>query len=253
MTRELDLIDVWFDSGSMPYAQLHYPFENKKEFETNFPADFIAEGVDQTRGWFFTLHAISTILFDNISFKNVISNGLVLDKDGNKMSKRLGNAVDPFKTLKKYSADATRWYMITNSQPWENLKFNELGIQEVQRKFFGTIFNTYSFFSLYANIDSFNFSEKYIPVQERNELDRWILSELNSLIKTVETSLNKYESNKATREIQNFVINKLSNWYVRLSRRRFWKGNYNFEKISAYQTLYAVSYTHLTLPTTDRG
>tara|TARA_A100001234_G_scaffold221571_1_gene238517 strand:- start:11737 stop:13737 length:2001 start_codon:yes stop_codon:yes gene_type:complete len=238
MTRELDLIDVWFDSGSMPYAQLHYPFENKKEFETNFPADFIAEGVDQTRGWFFTLHAISTILFDNISFKNVISNGLVLDKDGNKMSKRLGNAVDPFKTLKKYSADATRWYMITNSQPWDNLKFNELGIQEVQRKFFGTIFNTYSFFSLYANIDSFNFSEKYIPVQERDELDRWILSELNSLIKTVETSLNKYESNKATREIQNFVINKLSNWYVRLSRRRFWKGNYNFEKISAYQTLY---------------
>ena len=238
MTRELDLIDVWFDSGSMPYAQLHYPFENKKEFETNFPADFIAEGVDQTRGWFFTLHAISTILFDNISFKNVISNGLVLDKDGNKMSKRLGNTVDPFKTLKKYSADATRWYMITNSQPWDNLKFNELSIQEVQRKFFGTIFNTYSFFSLYANIDSFNFSEKYIPVQERDELDRWILSELNSLIKTVETSLDKYESNKATREIQNFVINKLSNWYVRLSRRRFWKGDYNLEKISAYQTLY---------------
>ena len=238
MTRELDLIDVWFDSGSMPYAQLHYPFENKTTFEANFPADFIAEGVDQTRGWFFTLHAISTILFNNVSFKNVISNGLVLDKDGNKMSKRLGNAVDPFITLKKYSADATRWYMITNSQPWENLKFNELGIQEVQRKFFGTIFNTYSFFSLYANIDSFNFTEEHIPAKERHELDRWILSELNSLIKTVEINLDKYESNKATREIQDFVINKLSNWYVRLSRRRFWKGEYNFDKISAYQTLY---------------
>ena len=238
MKRELDLIDVWFDSGSMPYAQLHYPFENKALFEKMYPADFIAEGVDQTRGWFFTLHAISTILFDNFAYKTVISNGLVLDKEGNKMSKRLGNAVDPFKIIEKYGADATRWYMIVNSQPWENLKFNELGIQEVQRKFFGTLFNTYSFFSLYANIDSFKYKEVKINVENRAEIDQWIISELNSLIKGVGENFDKYESNKVARLIQDFVVTKLSNWYVRLSRRRFWKGEYNKDKISAYQTLY---------------
>ena len=238
MKRELDLIDVWFDSGSMPYAQLHYPFENKKIFEQNYPADFIAEGVDQTRGWFFTLHAISTMLFDSVAYKNVISNGLVLDKNGNKMSKRLGNATDPFKTIDKYGADATRWYMISNAQPWDNLKFDESGIQEVQRKFFGTLYNTYSFFSLYANIDGFNYTENEVAVENRSEIDRWILSELNTLIKQVEGNYEDYEPTKVARLIQDFVMNKLSNWHVRLSRRRFWKGEYNTDKISAYQTLY---------------
>jgi isoleucyl-tRNA synthetase len=238
MKRELDLIDVWFDSGAMPYAQLHYPFENKELFEQNYPADFIAEGVDQTRGWFFTLHAISTILFDSVAYKNVISNGLVLDKNGNKMSKRLDNAADPFQIIDKYGADATRWYMISNSQPWDNLKFDEEGIQEVQRKFFGTLYNTYSFFALYANIDSFTYKEKDVLIKKRAEIDRWILSELNTLIEAVEVSYEKYEPTKVARLIQDFVINKLSNWHVRLSRRRFWKGEYNTEKVSAYQTLY---------------
>ena len=238
MKRELDLIDVWFDSGSMPYAQLHYPFENKKIFEQNYPADFIAEGVDQTRGWFFTLHAISTMLFDSVAYKNVISNGLVLDKNGNKMSKRLGNATDPFKTIDKYGADATRWYMISNAQPWDNLKFDESGIQEVQRKFFGTLYNTYSFFALYANIDGFNYTENEVAVENRSEIDRWILSELNTLIKQIEENYEDYEPTKVARLIQDFVMNKLSNWHVRLSRRRFWKGEYNTDKISAYQTLY---------------
>jgi len=238
MKRELDLIDVWFDSGSMPYAQLHYPFENKDIFEENYPADFIAEGVDQTRGWFFTLHAISTMLFDSVAYKNVISNGLVLDKNGNKMSKRLGNAVDPFITIAKYGADATRWYMISNSQPWDNLKFDEGGIVEVQRKFFGTLYNTYSFFVLYANIDGFNYSEDDVPISERTELDRWILSELNTLIKEVEGNYESYEPTRVARLIQDFVMDKLSNWHVRLSRRRFWKGEYNTEKVAAYQTLF---------------
>ena len=238
MKRELDLIDVWFDSGSMPYAQLHYPFENKDIFEKNYPADFIAEGVDQTRGWFFTLHAISTMLFDSVAYKNVISNGLVLDKNGNKMSKRLGNAVDPFITIAKYGADATRWYMISNAQPWDNLKFDEGGIVEVQRKFFGTLYNTYSFFVLYANIDGFNYSEDDIPISERTELDRWILSELNTLIKEVEGNYESYEPTRVARLIQDFVMDKLSNWHVRLSRRRFWKGEYNTEKVAAYQTLF---------------
>ena len=238
MKRELDLIDVWFDSGSMPYAQLHYPFENKEAFEQNYPADFIAEGVDQTRGWFFTLHAISTMLFDSIAYKNVISNGLVLDKNGNKMSKRLGNATDPFMTIDKYGADATRWYMISNAQPWDNLKFDEIGIQEVQRKFFGTLFNTYSFFSLYANIDGFNYSESEVSILNRSEIDRWIISELNTLIKQVESNYEEYEPTKVARLIQDFVMDKLSNWHVRLSRRRFWKGEYNTDKVSAYQTLF---------------
>ena len=238
MKRELDLIDVWFDSGAMPYAQLHYPFENKELFKQNYPADFIAEGVDQTRGWFFTLHAISTMLFDSVAYKNVISNGLVLDKNGNKMSKRLGNAVDPFQIIDKYGADATRWYMIFNAQPWDNLKFDEGGIQEVQRKFFGTLYNTYSFFSLYANIDGFTYKEGDVVIENRAEIDRWILSELNTLIAAVEVSYEEYEPTKVARLIQDFVIAKLSNWYVRLSRRRFWKGEYNAEKISAYQTLY---------------
>ncbi|MFQ3333155.1 MAG: isoleucyl-tRNA synthetase, partial [Flavobacteriales bacterium] len=238
MKRELDLIDVWFDSGSMPYAQLHYPFENKEIFEKNYPADFIAEGVDQTRGWFFTLHAISTMLFDSVAYKNVISNGLVLDKNGNKMSKRLGNAADPFDIINKYGADATRWYMISNAQPWDNLKFDENGIQEVQRKFFGTLYNTYSFFALYANIDGFNYSEDDVPVENRAEIDRWILSELNTLIKQVEAGYEEYEPTRVARLIQDFVMNKLSNWHVRLSRRRFWKGEYNSDKVSAYQTLY---------------
>ena len=238
MKRELDLIDVWFDSGSMPYAQLHYPFENKESFEENYPADFIAEGVDQTRGWFFTLHAISTMLFDSVAYKNVISNGLVLDKNGNKMSKRLGNATDPFKTIDKYGADATRWYMISNAQPWDNLKFDESGIQEVQRKFFGTLYNTYSFFALYANIDGFNYSENEVLVVNRSEIDRWILSELNTLVKQVEGNYEDYEPTKVARLIQEFVMDKLSNWHVRLSRRRFWKGEYNTDKISAYQTLF---------------
>ncbi len=240
MFRESGLIDVWFDSGSMPYAQYHYPFENKEFFESNFPADFIAEGVDQTRGWFFTLHAIATMLFDSVAFKNVVSNGLVLDKNGNKMSKRLGNAVDPFTTVDQYGPDATRWYMITNSQPWDNLRFDLAGIDEVKRKFFGTLYNTYSFFALYANIDGFKYSENEIPVAERSELDRWILSELNSLIINVDESLSAYEPTKAGRAIQEFVTEHLSNWYVRLSRRRFWKGNYTKDKIEAYQTLYQV-------------
>jgi isoleucyl-tRNA synthetase len=238
MKRELDLIDVWFDSGSMPYAQLHYPFENKEVFEQHYPADFIAEGVDQTRGWFFTLHAISTMLFDSVAYKNVISNGLVLDKNGNKMSKRLGNTTDPFKTIDKYGADATRWYMISNAQPWDNLTFDESGIQEVQRKFFGTLYNTYSFFVLYANIDEFNYAEKEVAIKSRAEIDRWIISELNTLIKDVEVNYEHYEPTRVARLIQDFVIGKLSNWHVRLSRRRFWKGEYNDDKVSAYQTLY---------------
>lgn len=238
MFREPDLIDVWFDSGSMPYAQLHYPFENQEKFPHNFPADFIAEGVDQTRGWFFTLHAIASMVFGSVAYKNVVSNGLVLDKNGNKMSKRLGNAVDPFKTLEKYGPDATRWYMITNSQPWENLKFDEEGVAEVQRKFFGTLYNTYSFFALYANIDGFTYAETDIDYSERPEIDRWILSELNTLVKGVDDALNEYEPTRAGRLIQGFVDERLSNWYVRLSRRRFWKGGQGEDKISAYQTLY---------------
>ena len=238
MKRECDLIDVWFDSGAMPYAQIHYPFENKNMFKDVFPADFIAEGVDQTRGWFFTLHAISTMLFDSVAYKNVISNGLVLDSKGNKMSKRLGNAVDPFKVLDKYGSDATRWYMIVNAQPWDNLKFDEMGVEEVKRKFFGTLHNSYSFFSMYANIDKFNYEEKRIIVKKRGELDQWIISELNTLIAHVEKHYENYDPTKAARLIQDFVINKLSNWYVRLSRRRFWKGEYNHDKTSAYQTLY---------------
>ncbi len=240
MMREPGLIDVWFDSGSMPYAQFHYPFENKEVFENNFPADFIAEGVDQTRGWFFTLHAIATMLFDSVAYKNVVSNGLVLDKKGNKMSKRLGNAVDPFETIEKYGPDATRWYMITNSQPWDNLRFDINGIDEVRRKLLGTLYNTYSFFALYANIDGFTYSEDEIPVSERTELDRWILSELNSLVKNVDEAFANYEPTKAGRAIQYFVNEHLSNWYVRLSRRRFWKGSYSKDKIEAYQTLYTV-------------
>ncbi len=238
MKRESDLIDVWFDSGSMPYAQLHYPFENKEMIDEGhaFPADFIAEGVDQTRGWFYTLHAIATTVFDSVAYKNVVSNGLVLDKNGQKMSKRLGNAVDPFETLAKYGPDATRWYMISNANPWENLKFDVEGIDEVRRKFFGTLYNTYSFFSLYANVDGFNYSEA--EVQNRPEIDRWILSELNLLIKDVKSFYEDYEPTKATRAINTFVNDNLSNWYVRLCRRRFWKGDYSEDKISAYQTLY---------------
>ncbi len=238
MTRESDLIDVWFDSGAMPFAQFHYPFEKKNELNEFFPADFIAEGVDQTRGWFFTLHAIATMVFDDVSFRTVVSNGLVLDKMGNKMSKRLKNAVDPFDTIAKYGPDATRWYMITNSQPWDNLKFDIEGVVEVQRKFFGTLFNTYSFFALYANIDGFAYKEAEVPYAERPELDRWILSELNTLIRQVDEYYSDYEPTKAGRTLQQFVDEHLSNWYVRLSRRRFWKGEYTPDKISAYQTLY---------------
>ncbi len=238
MFREPDLIDVWFDSGAMPYAQYHYPFENKDTIENYFPSDFIAEGVDQTRGWFFTLHAIATMLFDTVAFKTVVSNGLVLDKNGNKMSKRLGNAVDPFSTLEKYGPDALRWYMITNAQPWDNLKFDLDGITEVQRKFFGTLYNTYGFFALYANIDGFTYSEAEIPVEKRPEIDRWILSELNTLIHFVDECYADFEPTKAGRAIQDFVDEYLSNWYVRLCRRRFWKGDYTEDKISAYQTLY---------------
>ena len=240
MQREKDLIDVWFDSGSMPYAQWHYPFENKEKIDqgTAFPADYIAEGVDQTRGWFYTLHAISTLVFDSISYKNVVSNGLVLDKNGQKMSKRLGNAVDPFETIEQYGADTTRWYMISNANPWDNLKFDLDGIGEVQRKFFGTLHNTYSFFSLYANIDNYKNEEDFIPLNERAELDRWILSELNSLIQKVDDFYQDYEPTKATRAISEFVQEKLSNWYVRLCRRRFWKGEYQKDKIAAYQTLW---------------
>ncbi len=238
MFREPDLIDVWFDSGAMPYAQLHYPFENEEVFQENFPADFIAEGVDQTRGWFFTLHAIAVMLFDSVAYKTVVSNGLVLDKKGNKMSKRLGNAVDPFNTIEKYGADATRWYMITNAQPWDNLKFDLEGIAEIQRKFFGTLYNSYAFFALYANIDKFKYEEEEIPVEKRPEIDRWILSELNTLIKNVDECYDDYEPTKAGRYIQEFVDDHLSNWYVRLCRRRFWKGDYTDDKVSAYQTLY---------------
>jgi len=240
MRRELDLIDVWFDSGAMPYAQIHYPFENKEAFDqrTNFPADFIAEGVDQTRGWFFTLHAIATMVFDTISFKNVVSNGLVLDKKGNKMSKRLGNAVDPFSTIEKYGSDPLRWYMITNASPWDNLKFDTEGIEEVRRKFFGTLYNTYSFFSLYANVDGFTYQEAEVPMEKRPEIDRWILSQLNSLIREVDECYNTYEPTKAGRAISDFVSEYLSNWYVRLNRKRYWGGEYTEDKIAAYQTLY---------------
>ena len=240
MKREKDIIDVWFESGSMPFAQIHYPFENKDliDKKTNFPADFIAEGVDQTRGWFYTLHAISSLLFNSISYKNVVSNGLVLDKNGQKMSKRLGNAVDPFDMIDKHSADAVRWYMISNSNPWDNLKFDEEGVAEVKRKFFGTLENVYSFFSLYANIDGFAYKEDHIDIKKRPELDRWIISELNSLIEQVDSDLGNYDLTPASRNINDFVQEKLSNWYVRLSRRRFWKGEYNEDKISAYQTLY---------------
>jgi isoleucyl-tRNA synthetase len=240
MKRELDLIDVWFDSGSMPYAQWHYPFENKNLIDNNesFPADFIAEGVDQTRGWFYTLHAIGTMCFDSIAYKNVVSNGLVLDKNGVKMSKSKGNAVDPFSTLEKYGADATRWYMITNASPWDNLKFDFDGITETQRKFFRATYNSYAFFSLYANLDNFKYAEKEIPLENRPEIDRWILSKLNSLIKSVDANYADYEPTKAGREIEEFVLNHLSNWYVRLCRRRFWKGEYSEDKIAAYQTLF---------------
>lgn len=240
MKRELDLIDVWFDSGAMPYAQIHYPFENKELLDSNqvYPADFIAEGVDQTRGWFFTLHAIATMVFDSVSYKAVISNGLVLDKNGNKMSKRLGNAVDPFSTIEKYGSDPLRWYMITNSSPWDNLKFDVEGIEEVRRKFFGTLYNTYSFFALYANVDGFEYKEADVPVAERPEIDRWILSVLNSLVKEVDSCYNDYEPTKAGRLISDFVNDNLSNWYVRLNRKRFWGGGYSQDKLSAYQTLY---------------
>ena len=240
MYREKDLIDVWFDSGSMPYAQWHYPFENKDLIDENksFPADFIAEGVDQTRGWFYTLHAIGTIVFDSVAYKNVVSNGLVLDKNGQKMSKRLGNATDPFNTLKAFGPDATRWYMISNANPWDNLKFDLDGIDEIKRKFFGTLYNTYAFFTLYANIDEFNNSEKQIPLKNRPEIDRWIISELNSLINNVDKYYEDYEPTKAARAISFFTQELLSNWYVRLSRRRFWKGEYETDKISAYQTLF---------------
>ncbi len=240
MKREADLIDVWFDSGSMPYAQWHYPFENKDKIDQNkdFPADFIAEGVDQTRGWFYTLHAIGTLVFDKVAYKNVVSNGLVLDKNGQKMSKRLGNAADPFETLKEYGPDATRWYMISNANPWDNLKFDLEGIAEVRRKFFGTLYNTYSFFSLYANIDGFKYQEAEIPLNERPEIDQWIISELNTLIKDVDGFYADYEPTKAARAISDFVQENLSNWYVRLCRRRFWKGDYAQDKIAAYQTLY---------------
>ena len=245
MKREADLIDVWFDSGSMPYAQWHYPFENKEMVDDrkSYPGDFIAEGVDQTRGWFYTLHAISTMVFDSVAYKNVVSNGLVLDKSGQKMSKRLGNAADPFTTLDEYGPDATRWYMITNAQPWDNLKFDLDGIKEVQRKFFGTLYNTYSFFALYANIDKFDYSEADVPLNERPEIDRWVISKLNSLIKNVDEAFATFEPTKAGRLIQEFVGDHLSNWYVRLCRRRYWKQASDEvaaqqDKLSAYQTLY---------------
>jgi isoleucyl-tRNA synthetase len=245
MKRENDLIDVWFDSGAMPYAQWHYPFENKELIDNNesYPADFIAEGVDQTRGWFYTLHAIGTMVFDSVAYKNVVSNGLVLDKNGQKMSKRLGNATDPFETLNTYGADATRWYMISNANPWDNLKFDLEGIAEVRRKFFGTLYNTYSFFTLYANIDNFTYAEADVPLNERPEIDRWVLSELHSLVKRVDGFYDEYEPTKATRAISEFVQEFLSNWYVRLCRRRFWKGSYEQDKISAYQTLYTCMLT----------
>ncbi|HLL97056.1 MAG TPA: DUF5915 domain-containing protein, partial [Spirosoma sp.] len=248
MQREPDLIDVWFDSGAMPYAQWHYPFENKDVFEKSFPADFISEGVDQTRGWFFTLHAIGVMLFDSVAFKNVVSTGLVLDKNGNKMSKRLGNAVDPFQTLEQYGPDATRWYMITNAEPWDNLKFNTEGVGEVQRKLFGTLSNTYNFFALYANLDQFSFAGRTVPVAQRPELDRWILSKLQSLVLEVEQQFDSYNPTKAGRAVQDFVNDQLSNWYVRLSRRRFWAGQADdstldaaavtTDKQAAYETLH---------------
>jgi isoleucyl-tRNA synthetase len=238
MTRVPDLIDVWFDSGAMPYAQWHFPFENKETFKESFPADYIAEGVDQTRGWFYTLHAIAAMLFDSVAYKTCVSNGLVLDKNGNKMSKRLGNVVDPFTTIETYGADATRWYLVTNASPWENMKFDLDGIREVQRKFFGTLYNTYQFFALYANVDGFAFKESYIPIEQRPEIDRWILSSLHSLVKKVNASMDDYEPTHAGRAIEDYVDAHLSNWYVRLSRRRFWKGDYEQDKISAYQTLY---------------
>ena len=238
MKRVPDLIDVWFDSGAMPYAQLHFPFENKEAFKSAFPADFIAEGVDQTRGWFYTLHAIACLLFDSVAYKTCVSNGLVLDKNGNKMSKRLGNVVNPFETIEKFGADATRWYLITNASPWDNLKFDLEGIKEVQRKFFGTLYNTYQFFALYANVDGFTFSEAPIPVAQRPEIDRWILSSLHTLVKKVTAAFDDYEPTQAGRLIEDFVDSQLSNWYVRLCRRRFWKGEYETDKIAAYQTLY---------------
>ena len=249
MKRVPDLIDVWFDSGAMPYAQWHYPFENKALIDKGeaFPADFIAEGVDQTRGWFYTLHALGVMLFDSVAYKTVVSNGLVLDKNGNKMSKRLGNVVNPFQTIEKYGADATRWYLITNASPWDNLKFDLAGIQEVQRKFFGTLYNTYQFFGLYANVDGFSFAEAYITLAERPEIDRWILSSLNTLIRNVTLSMDDYEPTNAGRFIETFLDEHLSNWYVRLSRRRFWKGEYELDKISAYQTLYECLETILRL------
>ena len=251
MTRELDLIDVWFDSGAMPYAQWHYPFENQDVFKQNFPADFIAEGVDQTRGWFFTLHALGTLLFDEVAFKNVIANGLVLDKNGNKMSKRLGNAIDPFETVAKYGADAVRWYMVTNAQPWDNLKFDMEGVVESQRKFLGTLYNTYSFFAIYANIDQYEFNpDSPVNSSHFSEMDRWILSKLNSLIQEVEAAFNDYDPTRAGRAIEDFVGEQLSNWYVRLSRRRFWKGELNDDKKAAYETLYRClnTVTQLTAP-----
>jgi isoleucyl-tRNA synthetase len=238
MLREPDLIDVWFDSGAMPYAQWHYPFENKEVFENNYPADFISEGVDQTRGWFFTLHAIAGMLFDSVAFKNVVSTGLVLDKNGNKMSKRLGNVINPFETLKTYGPDATRWYMVVNAPPWDNLKLSLEGITEVQRRFFGTLHNTYSFFALYANLDNFSYQEKEIPLAQRTESDRWIISKLNSLVQKTAEAYDEYEPTRAARAIQDFVTDDLSNWYVRLNRKRFWKGEYNDDKKAAYQTLY---------------
>ncbi|MDQ6889735.1 MAG: isoleucine--tRNA ligase, partial [Bacteroidota bacterium] len=251
MTRVPDLIDVWFDSGAMPYAQWHFPFENKDQFEKNFPADFIAEGVDQTRGWFYTLHALAVLLFDSVAYKTVISNGLVLDRKGNKMSKRIGNVVDPFETLEIFGPDATRWYLITNASPWDSLKFDLEGIKEVQRKFFGTLYNTYQFFALYANVDGFTFKEKYIPVNERPEIDQWIISALNTLINSVTSNMDEYEPTQAGRAIENFIDSQLSNWYVRLCRRRFWKparqkvngttdseNIFEHDKICAYQTLY---------------
>jgi len=240
MQRVSDLVDVWFDSGAMPYAQWHYPFENKDLVDKGlaFPADFIAEGVDQTRGWFYTLHALGVLLFDKVAYKAVVSNGLVLDKNGNKMSKRLGNVVNPFETLETYGADATRWYLVTNASPWDNLKFDMSGIQEVQRKFFGTLYNTYQFFVLYANVDGFKFEQAYIPVKDRPEIDRWVISSLHSLVQTVTLAMDDFEPTIAGRAIETFVDEHLSNWYVRLCRRRFWKGTYSEDKIAAYQTLY---------------
>jgi len=247
MKRVPDLIDVWFDSGAMPYAQWHFPFENKETFKQSFPADFICEGVDQTRGWFYTLHAIAALVFDSVAFKTCVSNGLVLDKNGNKMSKRLGNVVDPFKTIESFGADATRWYLVTNASPWDNMKFDLDGIKEVQRKFFGTLYNTYQFFSLYANVDGFSFKEKYVPLAERPEIDRWILSSLNTVVKKVNEFMDDYEPTQAGRVVEDFVDEHLSNWYVRLCRRRFWKGEYEHDKVCAYQTLYECLETVLRL------